>query len=184
VALSLASVALLSGCLGKPKIEDRWTRVDVRRSNVTPGQLMPAGMDSISVRAAITYRAIVTGFAVAELRQSTVASPAAVVNPDADRVRMAQEIDQILANSVTRGRATRAVTGWDHLIQEIEFAFNGNVPAGMDSTGNPPNLFVLCYLGSGDRVERQDGSDTLIVTPFNSSQFEILPVGMKVGVAP
>jgi len=109
--------------------------VDVMRSNVTPGQLMPAGMDSISVRTAITYRAIVTGFAVAELRQSAIASPASVVSPDADRVRMAQEIDQILANSVTRGRATRAVTGWDHLIQEIEFAFNGNVPAGMDSTG-------------------------------------------------
>jgi hypothetical protein len=189
-AAACASLALvvalpLAGCLGKPEIEDRWTRIDVSNANVTPNQHLAAGSTApIALRATITYRAILTGFAVAELRASTVPIGQVVVAPDADREPMARDIDNILANSVTLGRATRAVTGWDHLMQPIDFAFDGRVPSGTDSSGAPVGLFLLCYLAQGEEMERADGSDTLIVTPFDSIQYEILPVGIELEVQP
>jgi len=180
----LLATVLLGGCLGKPEIEDRWTRVDVVASSLTPYQALPTGAAPISVSAAITYRAIVTGFAVAELRGSTAVPAGAVeLHPDANRVRMAQDIDGLLQSSVTLGRATRAVTGWDHLVQRIDFSFTGTVPAALDSSGAPTSLFLVCYLGQGVEVEQADGSDSLVVTPFGSTQYEILPVGMELGVA-
>lgn len=179
--LVLAGLAA-AGCLGEPKLEDRWTRLDLESVNLTPYQAMPVGTaSSVSLRAAITYRAIVTGFVVAELRASSTILPADVtVHPDAARLPMAHDIDRILANSVSLGRATRAITGWDHLIQRVDLAFDGSVPATLDSTGAVPgSVFLLCYLGSGDEVERADGSDTLIVTPFDSDAYQILPIGME-----
>lgn len=183
VALALVSIPL-GGCLGKPEIQDRWTRVDVESSNVTPNQMFaPGSLAPVTVRAAITYRAIVTGFCVVELRSSGALSAAdVVIKPDAEREPMAADIDRILLNSVSMGRATRAVTGWDHLIQPIDFAFDAHIPAASDSSGAPTGLFLVCYLGSGQRMERQDGTDSLIVTPFNSTQYEILPVGMELRV--
>lgn len=179
----LACAVLAAGCLGKPKIEDRWTRLDVEASNLQPYQMLgAAGRESVSVRAAITYRRILTGFAVVELRaSSSVASANVQLDPDAPRLRMAQDIDVLLANSVTLGRGTRAITGWDHLIQRIDFSFGANIPAIGDTTA-AGGVFLVCYLGSGDEVERADGSDTLIVTPFLSTPYEILPVGMEFGV--
>lgn len=172
----------LTGCLGEPKIEDRWTRLDMESVNLTPYQAMPVGSaPSVAVRAAITYRSIVTGFVVAELRASSTITPAEVtVHPDASRLGMARDIDRILANSVTLGRATRAITGWDHLVQRVDLSFTGSVPAALDTSGAAPgSLFLICYLGSGEEVERFNDSDTLIVTPFDSMQYEILPVGME-----
>lgn len=172
----------LTGCLGEPKIEDRWTRLDLESVNLTPYQAMPVGSaPSVAVRAAITYRSIVTGFVVAELRASSTITPAEVtVHPDASRLGMARDIDRILANSVTLGRATRAITGWDHLVQRVDLSFTGSVPAALDTSGAAPgSLFLICYLGSGEEVERFNDSDTLIVTPFDSMQYEILPVGME-----
>jgi hypothetical protein len=174
---------LLGGCLGEPEIQDRWTRLDVVSSSLTPYQSLSTGAVPITVSAAVTYRKILTGFAVAELRGSSTVAPGAVeVHPDANRVRMAQDIDAILAGSVTLGRATRAVTGWDHLVQHIDFAFTGTVPAALDSTGPPAGLFLVCYLGQGTEIERADGTDSLIVTPFPSTPYEILPVGLELGV--
>ena len=172
----------LTGCLGEPKIEDRWTRLDMESVNLTPYQAMPVGSaPSVAVRAAITYRSIVTGFVVAELRASSTITPAEVtVHPDASRLGMARDIDRILANSVTLGRATRAITGWDHLVQRVDLSFTGSVPAAIDTSGAAPgSLFLICYLGSGEEIERFNDSDTLIVTPFDSMQYEILPVGME-----
>lgn len=184
--LSLPGAVLLGGCLGEPKLEDRWTRIDVVSASVTPFQTVPPGaMQPITMQAAITYRSIITGFAVVDLRAST-SVPASSVNvqPTAARLNMAQDIDRILLNSVSVGRATRAITGWDHLIQHIDFTFDGAIPAMIDSAGpGTGGLFLLCYLGSGDEVERADGSDTLIVTPFNSTQYQLLPIGMELALA-
>jgi hypothetical protein len=186
LALPLAAAFLISGCFDKPEIEDRWTRVDLESSNLLPNQMVAPGSSiPISFQGTITYRKILTGFAVVELRASTsVTAQSVVCAPDAPRVAMAYDIDRILAGSVTCGRATRAVTGWDHLVMPIDLSFTGNVPSGVDSTGNPPSLFLLCYMGSGEEVEQQDGSDSLIVTPFPAAQYEILPVGMKLVVGP
>lgn len=176
-----ASSLLLAGCpLDKPKIEDRWTRIDFTATSLAPGQTMPLGQTPITVGADITYRSIVTGFAVAELRgSSSVTAGSVTIHPGAPREVMAADIDRMLASSVTLGRATRAVTGWDHLIQHIDFTFTGDVPAVLDSTGAPAGLFLVCYLGSGARLRRADGTDSLVVTPFNSAQYELLPIGME-----
>ena len=182
-APACAIAVLLAGCFDEPKLEDRWTRVDVTGANVVPNQMLPpSSSQSITIGADITYRRIVTGFAVAELRASTtVPTSSVLVLPDAPRLPMAQNIDRILANSVTMGRMTRAVTGWDHLIQHVDFTFTGVTPAASDSAAH--GLFLLCYLGSGERVELQGGGDSIIVTPFLSEPTQILPVGMPLAVA-
>jgi len=174
----LAGVVLTTGCFDEPEIEDRWTRLDIEGATVAAGQTMPPGSDSIAVNMAITYRRIVTGFAVCELRAcSTLTAADVSLSPQSDRVLMANDVDRVLANSVTMGRATRAVTGWDHLIQRIDFGFNGTVPPGTSG------LFLVCYLAQGDKIERGDGTDTLIVTPFPSVPNELLPVGIELAVA-
>ena len=184
----LLALPLLAGCLEKPKIEDRWTRIDLLGSNVQNMQTITPGVrESLWVSTNLYYRAIVTGFAVADLRVSGTLSPSAVaIAPDAPREAMASDMDAVLAHSVSVGRATRAITGWDHLIQHLDLSFAGVVPAAIaDSTapsGAPVGVFLLVYLGSGDKVERRDGSDTLIVTPFNSSAYQILPVGVSLAL--
>lgn len=174
VALALA----LGGCLGEPRVEDRWTRVDLRGASLTPGQSVTEGATvPVALEAAITYRDIVTGFAVAEVRASrTVPAAEVSVHPDAPRPAMAGDIDRVLAGSVTCGRATRAITGWDHLIQTLPFAFDATIPAATDSTSG---LFLLVYLGSGEEVELDDGRDSVVVTPFPSAEYHILPIGLE-----
>lgn len=183
--LGLAGL-LLQGCLGKPKLEDRWTRIDVMTSNIASGQMLTQGTTvPVTMHSRLIYRKILTGFAVAELRASATLTAGDVsVFPNAPRLAMARDIDRILQNSVTAGRATRAFTGWDHLMQDITFNFDAVVPTSADSTGAPPTgLFLICYLGSGVEVELPSGADSVIVTPFNPDAYELLPVGMELGVA-
>ncbi|HXJ69682.1 MAG TPA: hypothetical protein VNM39_12300 [Verrucomicrobiae bacterium] len=185
-----ATLALvLAGCLDAPKIEDRWTRVDMAGASLAPSQPVAAGSTiPVQVSSDIYYRRILTGYAVAELRASTSISPGMLqMNPNANRLQMANDMDRLLATSVSMGREARAFTGWDHLIQHMDFAFTGVVPGTVtDSVGTGPTagLFLVCYLGSGVKVERQDGTDTVIVTPYTSSPYQILPVGLSVTVAP
>ena len=102
--------------------------MDLDHSSLAPGQALTAGtMDSIHVDTRITYRRIVTGFFVAELRASATLGSASVnVRPDAPRVPMANDIDAILASSVSLGRAVYPVTGWDHLIQPVSLDFRAS----------------------------------------------------------
>lgn len=190
-AALLAAFAFASaGCLGEPKLEDRWTRVDMKGASLASGQSVPAGSTlPVLVSADITYRRIVTGYAVAELRASTTYTPGSLrMRPDADRLQMANDIDQLLATSVSMGRMTRAITGWDHLIQHIDFSFSGLVPGATitDSTGTGPvaGLFLVCYLGSGVRLELPSGADSIVVTPFRSNDAQVLPVGLPLTVTP
>ena len=190
-ALPLALLLLsAAGCLEAPKIEDRYTRVDLDRSNLTPGQSLTAGvMDSIHVDTRITYRRIVTGYLVAELRASATLGPASVaVYPDAPRVQMANDVDAILASSVSIGRAVYPVTGWDHLIQPVSLDFLAMPQSTVDSSGvslgSTNGLFLVCYLASGVRIERPGRSDSIAVTPFPSMPNQLLPVGMELSVTP
>jgi hypothetical protein len=171
---------LLVGCFDEPKIEDRWTRVDVVSSSIAPFAALPAGQpESINVQTKITFRRILTGYAVVELRASNTISDAAVaLHPEAPRVPMAAQIDSILANSVSCGRVVRAVTGWDHLIQNIDMGFTGAVPS------SAAGLFLLCYLADGDKIELPNGADSVVITPYLSTPYEILPVGMELGIGP
>ena len=175
--------------LGAPKLEDRWTRLDLRGANLAVGAPVAAGSTiPVQVSSDITFRKILTGFAVAELRASTRFTPGMLqLRPDGDRLRMASDIDQLLATSVSMGRMTRAITGWDHLIQHIDFAFTGTVPGTVtDSVGTGPvaGLFLVCYLGSGVKQEQPSGADSIIVTPFPSNLYQVLPVGLPLTVTP
>jgi hypothetical protein len=189
-ACALAALALAAGgCLDEPKIQDRWTRVDMTGASLAPSQSVPAGSTiPVLVSSDIYYRRILTGYAVAELRASTSIAPGMLqLDPNADRLRMASDMDRLLATSVSMGREARAVTGWDHLIQHIDFAFTGVVPGSVtDSLGTGPTagVFLVCYLGSGVKVELPSGADTVIVTPYPSAPYQILPVGLPVTVAP
>ena len=190
VVMAVAGLVTLCGCLEKPEIDERWTRVDITGSSLSPGQGLTAGVsESIQVRTTITYRRIVTGFAVAELRSSAAVSSGAVgLHPDADRPGMATDIDRILASSVSLGRSVRAVTGWDHLIQPIDFNFRAVPQMSVDSAGvalGPTNgLFLVCYLGTGVEIRRRGQADSIAITPFLSTPAQILPVGMELNVTP
>jgi hypothetical protein len=181
----VAGALPLAGCLGKPTVEDRWTRIDLVSANHSQGQAVAPGVrDSIALVARVTYRSILTGYAVAELRASnTVPSGTVTLAPDADRPTMASDIDRILAGSVSVGRVVRPVTGWDHLVQTMALSFAAVPPAMVDTSGATSGLFLLCYLGSGVKIELRDGSDSIAVTPYLSSAYEILPVGMKLSLA-
>jgi hypothetical protein len=188
---ALAAMALvagaLAGCFDAPKLEDRWTRVDITGASVAAFQSLPLGEpESVTVHADLTYRQILTGYAVAELRVSPTFTPGSLpINPDQPRLPMAQAIDSLLSHSVSIGRATRPVTGWDHLIQPIDFAFGASVPAVLDSTNAAGGgVFLVCYLGSGDIVRRIGMADTVIVTPFKSAEYQVLPMGITFRTAP
>ena len=185
VAAALAGALLLgAGCLGTPDVEDGWTRVDLQAYGFTPAQpLVPGSTCTVTASTAITYRRIVTGFAVTELRASSVPPTSIVLGPDEERMPMAQAIDLVLPNSVSLGRFVRPITGWDHLIQRIDQTFTAQLPAGVDSSGAPINVYLVSYLGSGEEIERPGQSDTIIVTPFVSTQAEVLPVGVPVVLA-
>jgi hypothetical protein len=188
--LAGATLALAAaGCLDEPKLEDRWTRVDMTGASLAPSQPVPAGSTiPVQLGSDIYYRRILTGYAVAELRASTTFSAGTLLmDPDADRLRMAPDMDRLLATSVSMGREARAVTGWDHLIQHIDFSFTGVVPGTVtDSLGTGPTagLFLVCYLGSGVEIELPSGADSVIVTPYPSAPYQILPVGLPVTVTP
>jgi hypothetical protein len=141
----------------------------------------------VSVKGRITYRDILTGFLVAEVRYSDTISPASVpLDPTENTLEAAQAIDYILANSVTAGRATRAVTGFDHLMQDIDLSFTATVPPEMYAGGATAGrgLYLLLYMGAGDEIELANGADSLVVTPFVSTQYEVLHNGFALRITP
>jgi hypothetical protein len=176
--------AFLPACLDEPEIDETWTKLEFLSVTPGPRQASSAGQPvNVSLKGRITYRRILTGFVVAELRYSPTIAPSSVLlNPEEHTLNDAQDIDRILANSVTTGRATRAVTGFDHLMQDVNFAFSGGVPAGAASgTGG---LYLLLYMGEGDEVEQEDGTDSLVVTPFRSTDREVLHTGFAINITP
>ncbi len=181
MAVLLCGATTIVGCLDKPTIEERWTRVDIASSNPFAHQLVTAGAAlPVTMHATVTYRSVLTGFAVAELRVAdSLGAVAMGMSPDVPRTEMARNIDQILAHSRSLGRSARAVTGWDHLIQPLDFSFSATAP--MDSAA-ASRLFLLCYLGSGERIELDSGADSILITPFISHEQEVLPAGLEVYV--
>jgi len=183
--LILAAIAVaLNGCLGEPEIEDRWTRVDLVSTSLDGSGSIPVGSAvPISLRASVTYRSILTGAVIAEVRVSPTVRPGDVeIDPDAPRLEMAHDIANLLVNSTSAGMAVRQVTGWTHLIQEIDLAFDAAIPSATDSSGAFLSAFLVTYLGEAEEIELEDGSDSLVVTPFDVDDMEVLPVGVELTV--
>ena len=174
-------VVALSSCLGEPEIDKRWTLLEFLDVTPPPGTTATAGQTlDVNVKTRITYRRIITGFIVAELRYSDTLTPASVaLDPEKHTAEVASDVDLILANSVTAGRATRAVTGWDHLMQDLDLSFTAQVPA--TTSGG---VFLVLYMGDGDEIQLPSGQDSLVVTPLVSSDSEVLHTGFALDVAP
>lgn len=186
--LATALALACGGCLGEPPLDERWTLLEFASAAPGVGTVVPADQSiSVSVRGRITYRAIRTGFVVAELRYSDVLSPAMVsLDPQENTLENAQTIEYILANSVTAGRSTRAVTGFDHLVQEVDLGFSAPMPAGLTAAAGDSalsrSLFLVLYLGDGEEVELPAGRDSLVVTPFSVEDSQVLFTGYPLRV--
>jgi hypothetical protein len=186
VPLVLAVVALV-GCLDEPEIDKRWTLVEFVDATPQPGQACDGGSPiGVDVRARVTYRRILTGFLVAEARYMPVVLTSAYgLRLDEHTAESAAIVDQVLANSVTAGRATKAVTGFDHLMQDIDLSFTAQAPAAMFSGGAATGaMFLVVYMAEGDEIELPGGMDSLLVTPFVSSEYEVLHTGFRMNVTP
>ncbi len=188
--LAASALALAcGGCLGEPPLDERWTLLEFESATPAPGGAVAADSTlAVSVRGRITYREIQTGYLVAELRYSDSLPPsAAPADPEQHSLENALAIERILANSVTAGRATRAVTGFDHLIQAIDLGFTAPVPAGLGAAAGDSaatrGLFLVLYLGEGEEMALPAGRDSLVVTPFGVEASRTLFCGYALPVA-
>jgi hypothetical protein len=178
--LVAVAVLMVSGCLGEPEIDKRWTLLEFLNVTPQPGVTATAGQPlDVTVKGRVTYRRIITGFVVAEVRYSqTLTSTSVTLDPDEHTAEVAADVDMILANSVTAGRATRIVTGWDHLMQDLDLSFTAQIPS------TPGGVFLLLYMGDGEEIELPSGQDSLVVTPFVSTDYEVLHTGFELEVVP
>lgn len=187
-ACSLLSVMVFAGagCLGDPPIEERWSRIEITNEPstllVTEGEAAP-----LSVGARLTYREILTGALVAEVRVSDTLTPADVDFEAEDWRQRAADVDLVLRNSRSLGFASRATTGFDHLMVDFNLGIEaaGVTPpmppeAMADSSavaGPTTGLFLLVYFGDVEEVRLEDGSEIDVVTPFFSDDYDILAAG-------
>ena len=182
-----AAALLLPGCLGDPPIEERWTRLEFSTppsvTEVAPGQSTP-----ITLTARLTYREILTGFVIADVRRSdTLTADDVDFERTDDPLAMTREVDRVIAASTSLGFATRAVTGFDHLIQEIPLELDAGFPpptadgVAVDSTtvAGGTGLFLILYIGDVDEVELRNGDRIDVVTPRLSEAHELLTVGVE-----
>lgn len=177
---SVIVVAALAGCLGRPEIEERWTHVELVSSNIDPTVPVVLGTDVIQGRVRVTFREILTGFLVAELRASNdLLYDMVELNPQEQRIGTARDVDAILQRSVTAGREVHAITGYPQLQREMEFTFDP-FDANVLLPGATNALYLVVYLGEGEEIELEDGRDSLVVTPFYSSEYDILTQGIAV----
>jgi hypothetical protein len=65
-----------------------------------------------------------------------------------------------------------------HLIQNVTLGFTAQVPAAANG------LFLIGYLADGEKIELRTACDSLAITPYTSTPYEILPVGMELGIGP
>lgn len=185
-ALVLAAVGF-AGCLDEPPVEDRWNSIELVSSNVNDQTVIPVGTTTqIEVHARITFREILTGFVVAELRVSQSMDYSDVLlDFDERKIATSLDVDRILQNSVPAGQATQIVTGYPQLIRTLNLDFEATIPAAVDSIYDPPggnarSMFLVLYMGDGDEIELEDGSDSLVIDPFQTQEDRILHKGFAV----
>lgn len=189
-----ALLLLLVGCLGAPEIDERWTLLEIVDASPTqPDAYAPGSPTPVSMTARITYRELLTGFLVADLRASDTLTPADVTL-DADApLDVARSVDTVIGSSVSLGAEAVPITGWDHLIQEVQFSFPGGVLAATvadssvaSAAGSPVNatgLFLLLYFADDvEEVELASGEEIDVIHPSLSTGRDILSTG--IGILP
>jgi len=191
--VSCALVTAFAGCLGEPGIEERWTLLEIVDAQPTEaGSYAPGTPTPVTMNARITYREVLTGHLVADLRATSTITPADVALDADDPRAVALDVDRILQDSVSLGADAVAITGWDHLRQEISFGFDGGLlaPTEADSSiasaGSAPvnatGLFLLLYFADDvEEVELDSGEEIEVIHPALSADVDILSTGIGIG---
>ncbi|MEZ4650279.1 MAG: hypothetical protein R3E97_16145 [Candidatus Eisenbacteria bacterium] len=161
----------LGGCLGAPEIEDQWTRLDV--VEVESGAIDPVTDEAgLRVRGRITFRSILTGSLIMEIRSSeTLGAKDVDLRDEADRLVTTRQIQTLLESTGASGGSSRAVTGFDRLIQEVDFYFPGGVPAAPAGGA----VFAVFYFGDVEEVREPGGGETVVITARDFESEHILP---------
>jgi hypothetical protein len=190
-AATLVAVAV-GGCLGEPPVEERLTRLEILdASPVAAEAYSVGGATTVRLRARITYREILTGALVGELRASeTLTSEDTVFDADERWTDKTEDVDRILDQSVSLGFEAVPATGWDHLVQEVDLEFEaGSIQldesGAAPTLGSPTGLFLIFYFASEvDEVELENGDEIEVVTPLFSRDHPILYSGVEVVATP
>jgi hypothetical protein len=164
----------MSGCLGEPEIQDRWTRLDI----FDPPAVLPVAPEtsSLELHGQVIYRSVMTGFIVAEVRVSdTVPYGSVDFDPERDRVQLMDDVNLVLSNSSSAGFVSLPFAGWDHLIQDVNLTLDVSLPAPPAGGG----VYLLFYLADGEEEELPSGEEILVITPFDFEAREVLPVGVE-----
>ena len=180
---AIVVAAGITGCLGEPPLEDRWTRLEILNSSEDDTASVDLGSgDTVQMRARITFRQILTGAIVAELRaSSTITSDMVELDPDDQMLGTSRDVDFILQNSVTAGRDFHSVTGYPDLMREFQFNTTAFVPADSNYAGLA-GLFLVLYMGDEEEIELADGRDSIVITPYESDRYQILHKGIAIPV--
>ncbi len=182
-------MALAAGCLESPTVEETWTRIELLSAAPATREGIVGQADvPVSVRARITYRELLTGFLVADLRSAPGLLPSEVnlvddPDDDEDGLDVAREVDRVILNSTSVGVEAIPITGYDHLIQETTLEFDATVA----DTSAAGGLFLLVYFSTDvEELEDENGNDidSILVTPTLSTERDILSAGSAIEAAP
>jgi hypothetical protein len=161
-----------NGCFDAPGIEERWTRLELIEVRSLDGPFARGDSTTLLVHARITYRQILTGAVVAEVRTvSGIVDGNAILGKEEAPVEQARKIDWVIENSTSLGGASQEVTGYDHLIQDFRFEIRTALP--MEDAA-----MVLLFFGEPEEIE-VDGEEVEIVVPIPSEPNEILPAAFE-----
>jgi len=183
------SIGLLAGCLGEPPIEERWTHLEMTSFAVPDTvALAPGDMVTVEVDARVTFRQLMTGFLVGEVRVSSTLTPDSLALDDEDLILASESVDYLIRNSVPVSRGVKGLAGFPQLRRRVPFAFDVRVPsdagpAYQPGGGSATGLFLVLYMGEGEEIELEDGRDSLVVTPFTTREHEILATALAIDFA-
>jgi len=184
VILAAISFAPLGGgCFDSPPIEERWTRIELLSSSADVREDFAGGAAiPLQVQARITFRELLTGFLVVDVRSSATLTAADVdleddPDDDEDGLDVAREVDRILLDSTSLAVEAIPITGFDHLIRDLDVELDAAVP---DTAGE---IFLLVYFSEDVEEVEEDGMESILVTPTLSTERDILSAGMAIAPA-
>ena len=168
------------GCFDSPPIEETWTRIELLSSSVNTREEFAGGaVIPLQVDARITFRELLTGFLVVDVRSSATLTAADVdleddPDDDEDGLDVARDVDRILLDSVSLAVEAVPITGFDHLIRDLEIQLDAAVPDGVG------NIFLLVYFSDDVEEVEEDDMESIIVTPTLSTERDVLSAGMAI----
>ncbi len=177
---------LLAGCQGEPPVEERWTHLEMIGVTVPDSAgLQPGDRVTVRLDGRVTFRRLVTGFLVGEVRTAAELSADSLALDDEDLVLASESVDHLLRRSTPVARAVKALAGFPQLRRTVPMEFTVDVPATPGSVdGTAPSLFLVLYMGDGEEIELADGRDSLVVDPFDTHEDEVLAQGRPLAFAP